>query len=468
MLGKTNNGSYLQILVIPINGVLCSLHSYEADGKTFRVRPAIRYVSFECQKLGNIICVSCDETFFWSLELIAKRVTLKVTAGDAEILLEGEWMNLLEEGRIHCPSFICFCKPSAAHLYTPGPLKLENTPHVPSSVVSVTDTSNHFSGEAIEFKEGNLDDEKKQHAEIALRSCIRKVSSELSAPNEVQRKRVQWVDKLGKELVEIKEFESSETGDTDNEENNRGSLFSLRKRLSDHNSILGIIEKLRQSNISRLDYSYSLPLDHRDSNQEFFSYDIENSTMEWLSSRTLICSTFFFVGCWDLVVVVLEQDRWSLNSIEDVNISRLLLKNMNMSKIDDKFSGVPIIPTRNMNCRGTFEDAVARYIENSKVRGIMILLASPVYSGNSRKKLFRGKERTDKGKVFGKFPSSLLMLKSRKSSLFYVDISSKISPARPQDLRQFAKCTHGYNLRIVTPSQAIFSKKQILQRLYME
>ncbi|KAK2974460.1 hypothetical protein RJ640_013202 [Escallonia rubra] len=187
-----------------------------------------------------------------------------------ESLMKSIFMRVLL-CKIHCPSFICFCKPSAAHLYTPGPLKLENSPHVPSSVVSVTDTSNHFSGEAIEGKEGNLDAEKKQHAEIALRSCIRKVSPELGAPNEVQRKRVQWVDKLGKELVEIKEFES---------------------RCSDHS-----------------DEEYEL-------------------------------------------------------------------------------------------CRGTFEDAVARYIENSKVAktGIMILLASAVFSGNSRRKLFHEKERTDKVK----------------------------------------------------------------------
>ncbi|KAK3037019.1 hypothetical protein RJ639_031593 [Escallonia herrerae] len=207
-----------------------------------------------------------------------------------ESLMKSIFMRVLL-CKIHCPSFICFCKPSAAHLYTPGPLKLENTPHVPSSVVSVTDTSN-LSGEANEVREGNLDDEKKQHAEIALRSCIRKVSPELSAPNEVQRKRVQWVDKLGKELVEIKEFES------------RYTLFPL------------------------------------------FVFVCDHPAGEIGTNSAQVC-------CWDLVVV-LEQDSWcSDHSDEEYEV-----------------------------CKGTFEDAVARYIENSKV-------------GNSRKKLFREKERTE-------------------------------------------------------------------------
>ncbi|KAA8549697.1 hypothetical protein F0562_001285 [Nyssa sinensis] len=122
--------------------------------------------------------------------------------------------------KIHCPSFICFCKPSAAHLYSPGPLKLENTPHVPSTVVSITNTSEQLSGETTEVKEESLDG--KQEIEQVLKSCIRKAPSEPGASKEVEKKKVQWMDNVGKELVEIKEFESSETGDTDNEDDNRG------------------------------------------------------------------------------------------------------------------------------------------------------------------------------------------------------------------------------------------------------
>ncbi|WMV06747.1 hypothetical protein MTR67_000132 [Solanum verrucosum] len=89
--------------------------------------------------------------------------------------------------KIHCP-FVCFCKPSAAHLYTPGPLKLESTPHV--------------SGASHQQSEVSLD------AGNGLKSCIRK--SPVVGPKEIiDKKRVQWMDNIGKELVEIKEFESS-------------------------------------------------------------------------------------------------------------------------------------------------------------------------------------------------------------------------------------------------------------------
>lgn len=124
--------------------------------------------------------------------------------------------------KIHCP-FICFCKPSVPHLYNPGPLKLENTAHVPSTVVSVADSSDQLSGEFIEVKEegtdGNL-----QAENVLRKSCIRNISTELGAPTEVTKKKVQWMDKLGKELVEIKEFESNDTGDTDYDQENRGCV----------------------------------------------------------------------------------------------------------------------------------------------------------------------------------------------------------------------------------------------------
>lgn len=124
--------------------------------------------------------------------------------------------------KIHCP-FICFCKPSVPHLYNPGPLKLENTAHVPSTVVSVADSSDQLSGEFIEVNEegtdGNL-----QAENVLRKSCIRNISTELGAPKEVTKKKVQWMDKLGKELVEIKEFESNDTGDTDYDQENRGCV----------------------------------------------------------------------------------------------------------------------------------------------------------------------------------------------------------------------------------------------------
>lgn len=125
--------------------------------------------------------------------------------------------------KIHCPSFICFCKPSVPHLYNPGPLKLENTPHVPSTVVSVTDSSDQLPGEVIEVKEEGTDGILQAENDFR-KSCIRKMSTELGAPKEVAKKKVQWMDKLGKELVEIKEFESNDTGDNDYDQESRGCV----------------------------------------------------------------------------------------------------------------------------------------------------------------------------------------------------------------------------------------------------
>lgn len=111
--------------------------------------------------------------------------------------------------KIHCPSFICFCKPSA-HIYTPGPLKLENTPHphVPSNLVSVPEASDQLPGEA-KITEETIDREKQQYpTQNCRKSSLKKPNSGPGSPNEGQKKRVQWMDFLGKELVAIREFES--------------------------------------------------------------------------------------------------------------------------------------------------------------------------------------------------------------------------------------------------------------------
>lgn len=130
--------------------------------------------------------------------------------------------------KIRCPPFICFCKPSP-HIYTPGPLKLENAPHpnphVPSSK---PDTSDQLPDDPIEIKEESVDENPKppenslEGAENSLKGNLRKPnSSDPAAPKEELKKRVQWMDFVGKELVEIKEFECSELDDTDNEDENR-------------------------------------------------------------------------------------------------------------------------------------------------------------------------------------------------------------------------------------------------------
>ncbi|KAI9195834.1 hypothetical protein LWI28_018533 [Acer negundo] len=126
--------------------------------------------------------------------------------------------------KIHCPSFICFCKPTS-HIYTPGPLKLENSPHVPSTT-TITDDHQLVCGldneDANQVKEDSVvDGQKQQEAagkeEEESENCPRSSLKKEVLDSKQSQKKVQWMDLLGKELVEIREFESSETEDTDND-----------------------------------------------------------------------------------------------------------------------------------------------------------------------------------------------------------------------------------------------------------
>ncbi|PKI71518.1 hypothetical protein CRG98_008035 [Punica granatum] len=132
--------------------------------------------------------------------------------------------------RIYCP-FICFCKPSP-HIHTSGsgPLKLQNGPQLPSTLVSVSNASDQSPAETTEVKDGSLVAAKGTGR--CSKSSLRRVPSELE-PKAHQKKKVQWVDFLGKELVEIREYESrksvvfscSEVDDTDREgDGNRGCV----------------------------------------------------------------------------------------------------------------------------------------------------------------------------------------------------------------------------------------------------
>ncbi|KAJ4970540.1 hypothetical protein NE237_003639 [Protea cynaroides] len=116
-------------------------------------------------------------------------------------------------GKFRCPSFICFCKPPP-HLLSPSPLKLENTPNVPGPLSSVPNAVDQFSGETIEVKNESFNG---NQVENFPKSSLKKPSSEPGVQKEVEKAKVQWMDFLGKELVEIKEFEPSETGDSDDE-----------------------------------------------------------------------------------------------------------------------------------------------------------------------------------------------------------------------------------------------------------
>ncbi|CAN6991619.1 unnamed protein product [Brassica rapa subsp. trilocularis] len=129
--------------------------------------------------------------------------------------------------KIQCPSFFCFCKPSP-HIYAAsGSLKLENTPpQVSSSSTTTTvvddndDDGDHYvdahaaecvdGDHAIEEKEEACGVEEKQEGGI-LKSSLKKAV--LDSSREKKEKKVQWVDLMGKELAEIREFESSEEDD---------------------------------------------------------------------------------------------------------------------------------------------------------------------------------------------------------------------------------------------------------------
>ena len=87
-----------------------------------------------------------------------------------------------------------------SHIYTPRPLKLENNPHVPPSIVSIPDGENQSSGDTFEVNDG------KQPNENLSKSSLKEEPSEPDSPKEVGKKRVQWMDFLGKELVEIREL----------------------------------------------------------------------------------------------------------------------------------------------------------------------------------------------------------------------------------------------------------------------
>lgn len=133
--------------------------------------------------------------------------------------------------KIQCPSFICFCKPSP-HIYASGSLKLENTPQVSSSTTVVDDHDrddkddddvhvveeeevvNHVDGLLNEVREEDCAVEVKKEEEEGLsngeilKSSLKKEVLDSADDGRREKKKVQWVDLMGKELAEIREFES--------------------------------------------------------------------------------------------------------------------------------------------------------------------------------------------------------------------------------------------------------------------
>ncbi|XP_013679740.2 uncharacterized protein LOC106384298, partial [Brassica napus] len=120
--------------------------------------------------------------------------------------------------KIQCPSFICFSKPSP-HIYTSGSQRLESTPpQVSFSTTTVVEANDdhYVDGLLNEVREedcGTEEEEEEEeqgqcHGEI-LKSSLKKEALD----ERMEKKQVQWVDVMGKELAEIREFESSEEDD---------------------------------------------------------------------------------------------------------------------------------------------------------------------------------------------------------------------------------------------------------------
>ncbi|KAK4786146.1 hypothetical protein SAY86_002835 [Trapa natans] len=111
--------------------------------------------------------------------------------------------------KFHCPSFICFCN-SSPHINTPGSLKPENAPHNPSTAVS--DSSESSDKLPAEVKNETSDENPEQSqidADICIKSTLKKKEpKEAKEAKEKKKKKVQWMDFTGKDLVEIKEFDS--------------------------------------------------------------------------------------------------------------------------------------------------------------------------------------------------------------------------------------------------------------------
>ncbi|GAB4845180.1 hypothetical protein Ancab_038586 [Ancistrocladus abbreviatus] len=144
------------------------------------------------------------------------------------------WKNRLSRG---CASFVCFGRASAG-LDGQSALKVGRTQ--PQDMLS--------SGSAIERDRelsSNINDANSRH--FSLKSSLKKPRHNASilvknvserepsgedgtdVPGFIERRKVQWTDACGKELAEIKEFELSETGGSDDELDDRnGKTCSCR------------------------------------------------------------------------------------------------------------------------------------------------------------------------------------------------------------------------------------------------
>lgn len=86
---------------------------------------------------------------------------------------------------------------------------MEDGPHVPPPAVSVPDGSDQSCGATAEAgDDAALDENGGETVKVITKSCLKKKKKAGFEGHCAEKKQVQWVDLLGKELAEVKEFES--------------------------------------------------------------------------------------------------------------------------------------------------------------------------------------------------------------------------------------------------------------------
>lgn len=104
--------------------------------------------------------------------------------------------------KLYC-SFLCSSK-SSLHLYLPCALKSEDIQHASSSPCPIPHGLEKRSPDEKVVVE-KIDGSVHGKVETLLKSSLKKSAG--SGPKEVGKREVKWMDMVGKELVEIKEFE---------------------------------------------------------------------------------------------------------------------------------------------------------------------------------------------------------------------------------------------------------------------
>lgn len=118
--------------------------------------------------------------------------------------------------KLKCVS-ICFSKPSHS-IQTPSPLKLEDAHNNVSCQSPVSHVLEEQSGEQ-KIDEAEKVESSEVKVEILTKSSLKKSPVAARAGSEEMAKgRVKWMDFVGKELVEIREFEPSVSAESEDED----------------------------------------------------------------------------------------------------------------------------------------------------------------------------------------------------------------------------------------------------------